>query len=497
MSSSSESSVEEDYEGWLSDDVESKKTIGLTLNKEFDTPAAALEFDKQNGLDLLELIKKLDLDYYNQIRLINFIRKNGKDAVSSVKPTDEFFKNDEYLIPVIEADPLLFQLDNQDDWSDDEKPVDNTEERITKLQQQLNQSATFINNNLLNDNFVDNEYFESYDYNEIHETMIKDHVRTASYAEWILNNKDLIKDKTIMDVGCGTGILSLLAAKAGAKKVYAIDASNIVDKARENVANNDLSGTIEVIRGKVEEIKLEGVTVDVIISEWMGYFLLFEAMLDSVIVARDSYLKPEGVMAPSHMRIVLGAASTHSWWNERVAFWDNIYGFKMSGMPKTIFRSAQVESFDDDSLISDSVGLLDINTKTQKAKALNFSSPFSLTVKKDETMHGLLGWFDTFFTDSKQQETPKDCNSQDPPSIDAILKDAGENHKDVSFTTGPHGTETHWKQTLFPFQKPLHVKEGDKISGTFTSKKSDRGLEMEVVWKHNDNEEIKSCYKLN
>lgn len=272
MSSSSESSVEEDYEGWLSDDVESKKTIGLTLNKEFDTPAAALEFDKQNGLDLLELIKKLDLDYYNQIRLINFIRKNGKDAVSSVKPTDEFFKNDEYLIPIIEADPLLFQLDNQDDWSDDEKPVDNTEERITKLQQQLNQSATFINNNLLNDNFVDNEYFESYDYNEIHETMIKDHVRTASYAEWILNNKDLIKDKTIMDVGCGTGILSLLAAKAGAKKVYAIDASNIVDKARENVANNDLSGTIEVIRGKVEEIKLEGVTVDVIISEWMGYF---------------------------------------------------------------------------------------------------------------------------------------------------------------------------------------------------------------------------------
>lgn len=272
MSSSSESSVEEDYEGWLSDDLESKKTIGLTLNKEFDTPAAALEFDKQNGLDLLDLIKKLDLDYYNQIRLINFIRKNGKDAVSSVKPTDEFFKNDEYLIPVIEADPLLFQLENQDDWSDDEKPLDNTEERITKLQQQLNQSATFINNNLLNDNFVDNEYFESYDYNEIHETMIKDHVRTASYAQWILNNKHLIKDKIIMDVGCGTGILSLLAAKAGAKKVYAIDASNIVDKARENVANNDLSGTIEVIRGKVEEIKLEGVAVDVIISEWMGYF---------------------------------------------------------------------------------------------------------------------------------------------------------------------------------------------------------------------------------
>lgn len=220
-------------------------------------------------------------------------------------------------------------------------------------------------------------------------------------------------------------------------------------------------------------------------------------MLDSVIVARDRYLKPDGVMAPSHMRILLGAVSNSDWWNEKVGFWDDIYGFTMSGMSKNIHKSAHVESFDQSTLISNSVGILDINNKSQRAKALNFKSQFNLIIEKDQTMHGFLGWFDTFFTDSKSAETPKECNSQDPPSINLLLDDAGAEYKDVSFTTGPHGTETHWKQTFFAFSKPLDVKKGDRISGVFISNKSERGLEMEVIWRLNDKEDVKSNYKLN
>jgi len=53
--------------------------------------------------------------------------------------------------------------------------------------------------------------------------MIKDSVRTNAYRDAILNNAHLFKDKVVMDVGCGTSILSLFCAKAGAKKVFAID----------------------------------------------------------------------------------------------------------------------------------------------------------------------------------------------------------------------------------------------------------------------------------
>jgi predicted RNA methylase len=56
----------------------------------------------------------------------------------------------------------------------------------------------------------------------IHEEMLKDTVRTGSYRAAIINNPHLFKDKTVLDVGCGTGILSMFAAKAGASHVVGV-----------------------------------------------------------------------------------------------------------------------------------------------------------------------------------------------------------------------------------------------------------------------------------
>lgn len=76
----------------------------------------------------------------------------------------------------------------------------------------------------------------------------------------------------MLDVGCGTGILSMFAAKAGARKVIGIECSNIVEYARRIVADNDLSDIVTIVKGKVEEVTLPDniEKVDVIISEWMG-----------------------------------------------------------------------------------------------------------------------------------------------------------------------------------------------------------------------------------
>lgn len=66
-------------------------------------------------------------------------------------------------------------------------------------------------------------YFRSYSNSGIHEEMLRDFERTAAYRRAILRNRHLFKDKIVLDVGCGTGILSMFAASAGAKHVYAID----------------------------------------------------------------------------------------------------------------------------------------------------------------------------------------------------------------------------------------------------------------------------------
>lgn len=72
-------------------------------------------------------------------------------------------------------------------------------------------------------------YFETYSHFEIHETMLKDQIRTGSYMDACLKNPDQFKDKIVLDIGCGTGILSIFAAKAGAAHVYGVDNAEIVD----------------------------------------------------------------------------------------------------------------------------------------------------------------------------------------------------------------------------------------------------------------------------
>jgi predicted RNA methylase len=77
-----------------------------------------------------------------------------------------------------------------------------------------------------NDFEMDN-YFKSYSSHHIHEKMLKDETRTDTYLRAIQENKEAFKDKIVLDVGAGTGILSIFAAQAGAKHVYAVEKSDI------------------------------------------------------------------------------------------------------------------------------------------------------------------------------------------------------------------------------------------------------------------------------
>jgi predicted RNA methylase len=86
--------------------------------------------------------------------------------------------------------------------------------------------------------------------------MLKDTVRTRSYQRAIEENPNDFKDKIVLDIGCGTGILSIFAARAGAKHVYAIENAEIALFAEEIIKRNGLSNKITVIKGKMEEITL-------------------------------------------------------------------------------------------------------------------------------------------------------------------------------------------------------------------------------------------------
>jgi len=286
--------------------------------------------------------------------------------------------------------------------------------------------------------------------------MLKDEVRTKSYRNAIMNNKHLFRDKVVLDVGCGTGILSMFAAKAGAKKVFAVDYSDIVKQAKQIVEDNKLSDIITVLKGKIEEIELPVEKVDIIISEWMGYCLLYESMLNTVLFARDKWLKANGIILPDKATLNITAIEDAEYKEDKINFWDNVYGFDMSCIKKTAIQEPLVDVVNPEQVMTNTHKLLTIDINTVKVSDLSFSVPFRLVASRDDFGHALVVSFDIEFSK---------C------------------HKPVFFSTGPHSKYTHWKQTVFYLNEVLSMKKGEELRGEYNCKPNEnnhRDLDLSI-----------------
>lgn len=155
---------------------------------------------------------------------------------------------------------------------------------------------------------TDRVYFNDYSTLVQQQGMLQDQVRTSLYQFSMLENTSDFEGKTVLDVGAGTGILSFFAARAGAKKVYAVEASGMARSAEKLAAGNGLQDVVTVINKRVEEVELDE-RVDVLISEPLGIALVNERMLESYIRARDSLLKPGGKASATPQRAGRGATT--------------------------------------------------------------------------------------------------------------------------------------------------------------------------------------------
>ncbi|VDB95927.1 unnamed protein product [Peniophora sp. CBMAI 1063] len=315
-------------------------------------------------------------------------------------------------------------------------------------------------------------YADSYAHFGIHEEMLKDTVRTGTYRAAIIQNPHLFKGKTVLDVGCGTGILSMFAAKAGAEHVVGIDMSNIIDQAAKIVEANGFKDKITLVKGKLEEAELPIKQFDIIISEWMGYFLLYESMLDTVLDARDKYLKPDGLIFPDHATMYLAAIEDQDYKEEKINFWDNVYGFDYSCIKDIALREPLVDTVELKAVVTDPCMFREIDIKTVKKEDLSFTAPFKLKATRDDYVHAFLAWFDVSFK----------CT-----------------HKQVSFSTGPHAKYTHWKQTVFYTPETLTINAGDEITGTLKcapNARNNRDLDITIAYQAPRNEPTTMDYKM-
>ncbi|KAK6629252.1 hypothetical protein RUM43_003069 [Polyplax serrata] len=281
------------------------------------------------------------------------------------------------------------------------------------------------------------DYFKEYERVEMQRLMLDDRPRTEAYKSVILDSRNSIKGKVILDVGSGTGILSMFCAQAGAKKVYAVEASAMAKLSKEIIKENNLSDVIEVHQCLVEELELTE-QVDVIVSEWMGFFLFHEGMLSAVIEARDRFLKPDGVIIPESADLWVAPCRLPRYFD----YWDNVYGLKMQTLGKFQRENQKepvVTDVEEMDLMAEESVVKSVVLKTVTPDELKqFKFRTLVPATRDGKYQGLCLWFV--------------CNF----SID----------EDNLFflSTKPGEPKTHWKQTAVVFPFDIEVEKGDPIA---------------------------------
>jgi predicted RNA methylase len=271
---------------------------------------------------------------------------------------------------------------------------------------------------------------------EVHRTMICDRVRTEAFRRAI--DSVVHPGDIVLDVGAGSGILSVFAARAGAARVYAVERTSSAVLAQELAAGNGVAEIVQVIHGDVTDLELPE-RVDVIVSEWLGGFGIDEGMLVPVIVARDRWLKPGGIMIP---RLVTAwAALVHDrYLAEMVEFLrDNPYGLRFDDLiEKTVnevfysgtFRhlAARDKRSDAARLWTTDAGLIPL----QQARAPHEAETV-LPVRDYGTANALALWF----------------SAQLAPGI--------------SLSVGPGDPPTHWGMTTAPLRSPVELTPGMSV----------------------------------
>jgi len=262
--------------------------------------------------------------------------------------------------------------------------------------------------------------------------MMSDSIRMQAYEKAI---EHAVKPGDIVvDLGAGLGILSLLAVRAGAARVYAIEKSDSIELAKEIARKNGASERIIFVRDNSKNVSLD-TKADVLISETMGSFGLDENTLDFTIDARDRLLKPGGKMVPETVTPWLAPVETPGDF-EKFTFWKDVLGFDFAPAQDELLARMSLVDIEPQQLLAQaralgSFDLREVNEVHSANKLL-----FSMT--RPGIIHGLAGWFEV----------------QLCPGVD--------------ITTAPGAATTHWRQAFFPVREQISIIEGDLMEVSFS-----------------------------
>ncbi len=264
--------------------------------------------------------------------------------------------------------------------------------------------------------------------------MLRDRVRNEAYRRAIAH---VVKPgDVVLDMGAGTGILSIFAAAAGARKVYAVERTAVAAVARRVIESNGYADRIEVLEADLENVTLPE-KVDVIVSEWMGGFGVDENVLAALIMARDRWLNVGGKIVPGRVTAMIAPAAIPDF-DEAIAYWrSRPHGVDMSVIASmTTQETFHTQTYlTPDALVADPQVMWshDPYTCTLAEADRSFTTKLTFEVTRPGLISGFVTWF------------------------------AAEMGDGTTLTNAVGAPDTHWGRTLFPLDSPIEVNAGASI----------------------------------
>ena len=263
---------------------------------------------------------------------------------------------------------------------------------------------------------------------EYHASMLEDEPRVRTYREAI--EQTVRPGDVVVDIGTGTGILSLMAVRAGARRVYAIEAGPAADLAEQVLAANDPEGKVVLMRGMSHDLSLPE-PADVLVSEIIWNAGLGEGILATFADARARLLKPDARVIPQRLHMWLApvdsplAHHTVDVWN------DGLAGFDYRALRTVAANVPFPRYFRTEAPIAEpaSAGSVDLTGPLERTF---FSGACEFSASRDGTIHGLAGWFSADLA-------PGVVLDNAPPSRGS------------------------WMQAYFPIETPVAVTAGDPV----------------------------------
>jgi enediyne biosynthesis protein CalE3 len=187
---------------------------------------------------------------------------------------------------------------------------------------------------------------------DYHGRMLADHERVERFAQAI--SAVVRPGDVVADVGCGTGIMSLLACRAGARRVFAIEVGPVGRLAERTVSRNDLMDRITIVKGLSTEVRLPE-KVDVIVSETVGNAAFDEGIIGYLADARERFLAPGGRVIPRSLSLMVAPVRDLQLHERLVGAWKkSVAGFDLSPLLPFAAQQLHFVTFQSEQIASES-----------------------------------------------------------------------------------------------------------------------------------------------